>query len=572
MSFVAPVKPGGETTSSSESLPVRDVLGQRRKKRKRRRKKLMQELREYTLYCESRKFSGSIRRKYASSGVALPDGSFPIPDVDALHRAIQAIGRAGAGKRAKVMAHIKRRARALGATSALPSSWGKAATQEFDDSDPWNDGDHDFWSVDHKPTAMALAFIKKCMGAEAADMSNRCYWQPDGTPTTELEGALKGHIQNWRDYKSDPSMAPAAQGPVNQEGTPLEMAITLERGDIPGVTVLQEPEAGANGVMRMRVPFYVGGSVSRASGFSKKILWQEKTLPQTVASMKANIEHGLQPLTVYARHAHALDHAHLPVGSITDVTQEGRIGYATLEIEPTSEGRDLQILAAGRKINAVSLRAAPGNYKLRAERVNGEEMLVCEQITPDGIDFAPDGPAQPTFGIEMLNEEPKVEPIVTIEPVITNSKETSSEVELTLEGLRESHLDLVQAIEAPLNDKIEGLKAERKDLRTRVETLEQEKVAADKAAYVETVGAHMSQEAKAALVEFAGTVKTKEEVAVKVAEILVQAQAAAAVDRRTPAEKLASTLFPQSGSGQTVTAEEPAVDLSKVDVLDTLPL
>jgi len=53
----------------------------------------------------------------------MPDGSYPIPDKDALRRAIQAIGRAPEEKRAAVKAHIKRRAKALGAMDMVPDGW-----------------------------------------------------------------------------------------------------------------------------------------------------------------------------------------------------------------------------------------------------------------------------------------------------------------------------------------------------------------------------------------------------------------------------------------------------------------
>lgn len=71
----------------------------------------------------SRKFSSDKREKLADEGKAMPDGSYPIPDKDALRRAIQSIGRAPEGKRGKVKAHIKKRARALGATDLIPEDW-----------------------------------------------------------------------------------------------------------------------------------------------------------------------------------------------------------------------------------------------------------------------------------------------------------------------------------------------------------------------------------------------------------------------------------------------------------------
>lgn len=71
----------------------------------------------------SRFFSMKTREKLSESGAAMPDGSFPIPDVDALRRAILSIGRTTPDKRAAVKAHIIRRAKALNRTDMLPASW-----------------------------------------------------------------------------------------------------------------------------------------------------------------------------------------------------------------------------------------------------------------------------------------------------------------------------------------------------------------------------------------------------------------------------------------------------------------
>jgi len=68
-----------------------------------------------------REVSTEERDKLADEGKALPDGSFPIASVSDLHNAIQAFGRAGDKPKAK--AHIKRRAKELGAESALPENW-----------------------------------------------------------------------------------------------------------------------------------------------------------------------------------------------------------------------------------------------------------------------------------------------------------------------------------------------------------------------------------------------------------------------------------------------------------------
>lgn len=68
-----------------------------------------------------RDFSDDDRKRMASSGAALPDGSYPIVTTGDLENAIHAIGRAK--DPAKTKAHIISRAKALGATSSLPDGW-----------------------------------------------------------------------------------------------------------------------------------------------------------------------------------------------------------------------------------------------------------------------------------------------------------------------------------------------------------------------------------------------------------------------------------------------------------------
>jgi hypothetical protein len=70
-----------------------------------------------------RNFSAKERRAATAVGHAMPGGGYPINDVSDLHNAIQAIGRAK--NPGKTKAHIRRQAARLGATSALPESWGK---------------------------------------------------------------------------------------------------------------------------------------------------------------------------------------------------------------------------------------------------------------------------------------------------------------------------------------------------------------------------------------------------------------------------------------------------------------
>jgi hypothetical protein len=75
----------------------------------------------------NRDFSAEEREKLASEGKALPDGSYPIANESDLHNAIQAFGRAK--DKSAVKAHIIKRAKALGLTSALPEGWTTNSTE-----------------------------------------------------------------------------------------------------------------------------------------------------------------------------------------------------------------------------------------------------------------------------------------------------------------------------------------------------------------------------------------------------------------------------------------------------------
>jgi hypothetical protein len=67
------------------------------------------------------------RQKLAKEGKALPDGSYPITNVDSLKDSIQAYGRSKPGKRAAVRRHIMKRARALDKSDLIPEKWKKAS-------------------------------------------------------------------------------------------------------------------------------------------------------------------------------------------------------------------------------------------------------------------------------------------------------------------------------------------------------------------------------------------------------------------------------------------------------------
>lgn len=63
------------------------------------------------------------RDKYAKSGVAMADGSFPIPDGDALDAAIKTVGLGTNNSHNAIRQHIIARAKALGLSSKIPDNW-----------------------------------------------------------------------------------------------------------------------------------------------------------------------------------------------------------------------------------------------------------------------------------------------------------------------------------------------------------------------------------------------------------------------------------------------------------------
>ena len=72
------------------------------------------------------------RQKLAEKGLALPDGSFPIENVEALKDSIQAYGRGKKSKRAAIRRHIMKRARVLGKPELIPDEWKAASSEELE--------------------------------------------------------------------------------------------------------------------------------------------------------------------------------------------------------------------------------------------------------------------------------------------------------------------------------------------------------------------------------------------------------------------------------------------------------
>lgn len=71
------------------------------------------------------------RRKLAKEGKALPDGSYPITNLDSLKDSISAYGRGKPSKRAAIRRHIMKRARQLKRPDLIPDKWKEMENEEF---------------------------------------------------------------------------------------------------------------------------------------------------------------------------------------------------------------------------------------------------------------------------------------------------------------------------------------------------------------------------------------------------------------------------------------------------------
>ena len=76
------------------------------------------------------------RKKMAASGVAMADGSYPIPDESHLRAAIHAVGRGKNNSHASIRAHIIKRAKALGLTNLLPDGWTSGGASKAESVTP----------------------------------------------------------------------------------------------------------------------------------------------------------------------------------------------------------------------------------------------------------------------------------------------------------------------------------------------------------------------------------------------------------------------------------------------------
>ena len=151
----------------------------------------------YEKLCK-RKFTADERREAVANGHAMPGGGYPINDTEDLENAIHAVGR-GKGSHAAIRAHIKRRAKALGAMDKIPEDWVKKKLTIWHAKDGQITIEHDpepgEKTVEKRtPLDLALAKIAKDAQPETFGDAMLCqaFWDAWYKGTCALQEAIRG--------------------------------------------------------------------------------------------------------------------------------------------------------------------------------------------------------------------------------------------------------------------------------------------------------------------------------------------------------------------------------------------
>ncbi len=316
------------------------------------------------------------------------------------------------------------------------------------------------------------------------------------------------------------------------------------------IEILAEATPENNGVMRVRVPWYVSNSVARIAGFDKKIYFGGGILAETTDEGNRTIEAKSPGMTSYARHAHAVTKTELPAGNVVALEHDGTKGHAIIEVNATRWGQDIQALARADQLRATSLRS--GRFQVVERKVNGEVMLEATSLALDGIDFAPDGAAMPTYGVEVLAAEAAVEPAPTIP-----SRRNHSMDEITVDGLRAESPQVVKEIEAPLQAQITELQGK---LDSRIQAEADRKRDALLAEIATKTGKPLTE-----VTELFADAKTDAEVATRALPLLLEGLTSEPEAPKPTAEDRLREMFKTSGRSQAIQAEVPTEEGPNID-------
>lgn len=106
---------------------------------------------------KAEKYDTKDRKRMASGGQAMDDGSYPIADAEDLDNAIHAVGRGGADHDA-IRRHVIARAKALGASSKIPDNWASNGSlkQAVSKADGGNEPGDPAWEAQDASAAQSL--------------------------------------------------------------------------------------------------------------------------------------------------------------------------------------------------------------------------------------------------------------------------------------------------------------------------------------------------------------------------------------------------------------------------------
>lgn len=322
-----------------------------------------------------------------------------------------------------------------------------------------------------------------------------------------------------------------------------------------GAQILAEG-AENNGVMRVRVPWYVGNSVATIAGFNKKLYFPTGILAETASKGSAKIASKSPGMTSYARHSQATAKTELPCGDVIALEVQGSKGYATIDVNSTRWGQDIQALARAGQLRAVSLRTGVGGYGVVERKVNGELMLEATSLDLDGIDFAPDGAAMPTYGVEVLAAE------AAVEPAPTQPQRRHTMDPITIDGLRAEYPQIVAEIESPLRKELDALKTEKAALIQAEAVRKRDGLIAEIAAKFPK-----PDEALPALQTLCAEAKTADEVAALAMPLLLDNLTQTPKEPEVSAADKLRAMFSPGGRGQTIQAEAATNQTDEPSVL-----
>ncbi len=177
-----------------------------------------------------RDFNASDRKRLAGEGKALPDGSFPIENEEDLHNAVRLAGHAK--DKAAAKKHIIARAKAMGATGALPDDWqGDAKKFAFEALVVQVAEDPELLALLKKivapevtKSAPSCACCHACTGGEGCPCScPECVWNKGDaaalTPPTTEKADMNGDTDGDNDgLKADAEPAVVAPPATSPDG------------------------------------------------------------------------------------------------------------------------------------------------------------------------------------------------------------------------------------------------------------------------------------------------------------------------------------------------------------------